>query len=74
VLALHSHDGHKYFGKEKIAGGPDGPIPELTPLRTKNLQGPSVRQRAALRGFVVLVHDVSLWGSRRFPLRRRYRL
>jgi len=68
VLALHSHDGYKYFGKEKIADGPDGPIPELTPLRAKTYQGQAFANALALRGFVVLVHDVFLWGSRRFPL------
>jgi hypothetical protein len=60
--------------KEKIADGPDGPIPEPTPLRTKTYRGQAFANALALRGFVVLVHDVFLWGSRRFPLRRRYRL
>src|SRR5713101_696013 len=68
VLALHSHDGYKYFGKEKIADGPDGPISELTPLRDKTYQGRAFANALAARGFVVLVHDVFLWGSRSFPL------
>src|SRR5260221_2358862 len=68
VLALHSHDGYKYFGKEKIADGPDGPIPELTELRAKTYQGQAFANALALRAFVVLVHDVFLWSSRRFPL------
>jgi dienelactone hydrolase len=68
VLALHSHDGYKYHGKEKIADGPDGPLPELAPLRDKTYQGRAFASALALRGFVVLVHDVFLWGSRRFPL------
>jgi dienelactone hydrolase len=68
VLALHSHDGYKYYGKEKIADGPDGPLPELAQLRDKTYQGRAFANALAARGFVVLVHDVFLWGSRRFPL------
>jgi len=68
VLALHSHDGYKYFGKEKIADGPAGAVQELTPLRDKTYQGRAFANALAARGFVVLVHDVFLWGSRRFPL------
>ena len=68
VLALHSHDGYKYYGKEKIADGPDGPLPELTPLRARTYQGRAFANALAMRGWVVLVHDAFLWGSRRFPL------
>ncbi len=68
VLALHSHDGYKFYGKEKIADGRLGPLQELAALRDKTYAGRAFVNRLALRGFVVLVHDVFLWGSRRFPL------
>jgi dienelactone hydrolase len=74
VLALHSHDGYKYHGKEKIADGPDGPDspdgprPELVELRRNAYQGRAYANELARRGFAVLVPDVFLWGSRRFAL------
>jgi dienelactone hydrolase len=67
VLALHGHDGFKYFGKEKIADGP-GPTPEPIPgLRAKLYEGTAFACDLARGGYTVLVHDVFLWGSRRFP-------
>lgn len=68
VLALHGHDGFKYFGKEKIADGPGEPPASVTNLRTELYQGRAFANVLAARGFVVLVHDVFLWGSRGFPL------
>jgi dienelactone hydrolase len=68
VLGLHSHDGFKYFGKEKIADGPVATAPEMAMLRHKAYQDRAFANALAARGFVVLVHDVFLWGSRRFPL------
>lgn len=68
VLALHDHGGFKYFGKEKIADGPDAPTPEIVAFRAKSYGGRAFANPLARRGFVVLVPDVFLWGSRRFPL------
>ncbi|PZS31871.1 MAG: hypothetical protein DLM59_09210 [Pseudonocardiales bacterium] len=68
VLALHGHDGFKYYGKEKIADGPDPTPPVLTALRSVHYQGGAFANDLARDGYVVLVPDVFGWGSRRFPL------
>ncbi len=67
VLALHGHDGFKYYGKEKIADGPEPPSPVIASLRQHYYQGRPFANDLARRGFVVLVPDVFGWGSRRFP-------
>lgn len=68
VVALHDHGGFKWFGKEKIAEGPDAPHDVLGPFR-KNYYGDRAFANAlARKGFTVLVPDTFLWGSRRFPL------
>jgi dienelactone hydrolase len=66
VLALHGHDAYKYHGKEKIADGPGGPLPELAQLRGEMYEGRAFANELARRGFAVLVPDAFLWGSRRF--------
>jgi dienelactone hydrolase len=68
VVALHCHAGMKYAGKEKIADGPEEPSPEVRRLRNEIYGGRAFANALALRGFVVLAHDVFAWGSRRFPL------
>jgi dienelactone hydrolase len=68
VLALHGHDGFKYFGKEKIADGPDGAPETVLGLRASHYQSRAFANELARAGFVVLAHDTFLWGSRRFPL------
>lgn len=68
VVALHSHDGFKFYGKEKIADGPDPAPPSIVALRAKAYDGLAFANRLCREGFVVLVPDVFLWGSRRFPL------
>lgn len=68
VVALHSHDGFKFYGKEKIADGPDPVPPSIAPMRAKAYEGLAFANRLCREGFVVLVPDVFLWGSRRFPL------
>jgi dienelactone hydrolase len=67
ILALHGHDGVKWYGKEKIADGstPAGTL--VTKLRDELYEGRAFANALAAEGFVVLVHDVFLWGSRRFP-------
>lgn len=68
VLALHGHDGFKYYGKEKIADGPEPVPPVIAALRRHYYQGRAFASDLARQGFVVLVPDVFGWGSRRFPL------
>ncbi len=68
VLALHSHDGFKFLGKEKIADGPQGRPASVAALRDTHYGGRPFANDLARAGFVVLVPDVFGWGSRRFPL------
>ena len=68
VLALHGHDGVKYWGKEKIVDGAEPTPTELGPLRDRLYAGRPFPNDLARTGFVVLAHDAFLWGSRRFPL------
>lgn len=68
VVALHDHGGYKYYGKEKIADGPGGPEPGMPALRERAYGGRAFANELARRGFTVLVPDVFLWGSRRFPV------
>lgn len=68
VVALHDHGGFKFFGKEKIADGPGDPAPVLVDYRRRYYGGRAFASALAREGFVVLVHDTFLWGSRRFPL------
>jgi len=67
VVALHDHGGFKYYGKEKIADGPQPPDPAVAEFR--GIYGSrAYANELARRGFVVLVPDTFLWGSRKFPL------
>jgi dienelactone hydrolase len=68
VLALHGHDGVKWYGKEKIADGPEPVDPTIRTLREELYEGRAFANALAAEGFVVLAYDVFLWGSRRFPL------
>ena len=68
VLALHGHDGFKYFGKEKIADTDQPPSDAVKALRDQLYEGRAFANDLAARGYVVLVPDVFCWGSRRFPL------
>jgi len=68
IVALHDHSGFKYYGKEKIADGPEEPLPVLNDFRRLPYGGRAYANALAREGVVVLVHDVFLWGSRRFPL------
>lgn len=68
IVALHDHSDFKYYGKEKIADGPLGVAPGVDELRMIEYGGRSYAAALARQGFVVLVHDCFLWGSRRFPL------
>jgi len=67
IIALHGHDGVKFFGKEKIADA-RAPVPAaVKTLRAELYASRAFANDLAQLGFVVLVHDVFLWGSRRFP-------
>jgi len=68
IIALHDHSDFKYYGKEKIADGPEETPPIITDFRQIPYGGRAYANALAQKGFVVLVHDVFLWGSRRFPL------
>lgn len=68
VLALHDHGGFKFYGKEKIADGPDTTPNVLHGYRDTYYGGRAFANALAHDGFVVLVHDTFLWGSRRFPI------
>lgn len=68
IVALHDHSNYTFYGKEKIADGPLGVAPGVDELRSIEYGGRSYAAAMARQGFVVLVHDCFLWGSRRFPL------
>ncbi len=68
LVALHDHGGFKFYGKEKIADGPDALPDVLVRYREQYYGGRAFANAAASAGFVVLAHDTFLWGSRRFPL------
>jgi dienelactone hydrolase len=66
VVALHDHGGVKYYGKEKIADGEEPVSDYLQRFRDDCYGGRAFANELARQGFVVLAHDVFLWGSRRF--------
>lgn len=68
IVALYDHGHYKFLGKEKIADGPEGPLGTLTGWRNTYYGGRAFANVLAREGFVVLVPDVFLWGSRRFPI------
>jgi dienelactone hydrolase len=67
VVALHDHGGFKFFGKEKIAIGPQDPPDYINDYWFSYYGGRAYANALALEGFAVLVPDTFLWGSRRFP-------
>lgn len=68
VLGLHDHGGFKFVGREKIADGPDDPLPFVQRWWNGAYGGRAWANELARQGFLVLVHDTFLWGSRRFDL------
>lgn len=68
IVALHDHGGFKYYGKEKIADGPNGEVEGVQRFREMFYGGRAYANELAREGYVVLVHDTFLWGSRRFPI------
>jgi dienelactone hydrolase len=68
VIALHDHGGFKFYGKEKIADGPNNAEKVIIAYREGAYGGRAFANALAREGFVVLVPDTFLWGSRKFPL------
>jgi dienelactone hydrolase len=68
VVALHDHGGFKFYGKEKIAEGPQPANDVQLAWYKTSYGGRAWVDALARRGFAVLVHDTFLWGSRKFPL------
>ncbi|QGH68518.1 dienelactone hydrolase family protein [Pseudactinotalea sp. HY158] len=66
VVALHCHSHIKYYGKEKIATGPLTPGANEPRIWQEFYGGRPWADALARQGFMVLVHDVFMWGSRRF--------
>jgi len=66
VLALHDHSAFKTIGKEKIAKGPGKPDATFADISEDFYDSVSYVNELAAKGYVVLVHDVFLWGSRMF--------
>ncbi|UFU03583.1 acetylesterase [Ruania suaedae] len=68
VAVLHCHGGAKYYGREKVADGPD-PTPEaVRRIREELYGGRAIADDLARRGYTVLAHDAFGWGSRRIPV------
>jgi dienelactone hydrolase len=68
VLALHDHGGFQYYGKEKIADGPDETPMILETFRAESYERRAYANALAKEGCAVLISDTFLWGSRRIPL------
>jgi dienelactone hydrolase len=68
VVALHDHGGFKFYGKEKIAEGADETVPVQNFWWKSAYGGRAYANALARQGFTVLVPDVFLWGSRKFPI------
>src|ERR1051326_4892991 len=68
VVALHDHGGFKFYGKEKIAEGPETPPDFLKGYWRLYYGGRAFPNALAREGYAVLVHDAFLWGSRKVPL------
>lgn len=66
VLALSCHAYVKYYGKEKLASGPDSTPGAVQGVWDQFYAGRAWADELARQGFTVLVHDVFMWGSRRF--------
>ena len=67
VVALHDHSGFKYYGKEKLVAVP-GEEPIMREFKEKTYGGVSWATELARRGFLVVVPDNFLWGSRKLEV------
>jgi hypothetical protein len=58
----------KYYGKEKIADGPEAPTQHQINWWQNAYGNKPYANFIAKAGFTVLIHDTFLWGSRRFDV------
>lgn len=68
LVLLHDHGAFKFWGKEKVADGPEGMAHGLGDFRRRCYEDQALATVLAQAGFAVLVHDAFLWGSRRVPV------
>ncbi len=68
IVALHDHGGNKYFGKRKITRTDDDQHPMMAEHQRRYYSGQGWANEVAKRGYVVLVHDVFAFASRRVRL------
>ncbi|MRH99267.1 prolyl oligopeptidase family serine peptidase [Kriegella sp. EG-1] len=68
ILGLHDHGGNKYFGKRKITKVSDNEHPLMSEHQNQYYEGFAWANEIAKRGYVVMVHDVFTFGSRRVLL------
>ena len=64
IVALHDHSAFKYYGKEKLVAVEDEP-PIMQEFKQGTYGGVSWATELARRGFIVVVPDNFLWGSRK---------
>lgn len=65
VVGLHDHGGNKYFGLRKITRVSKDPHPLMIKHQERYYSGLAWANELARRGYVVVVHDAFLFGSRR---------
>lgn len=65
IVALHDHSGEKYYGYAKITRTTDEQDPHLREHQEGYYGGTAWANEVANRGYVVLVPDAFLFGSRR---------
>lgn len=65
ILALHDHGGNKYFGKRKITRTAEQQHPLIEEHQDEYYEGLAWANEIAKRGYVVMVHDTFVFGSRR---------
>ena len=68
IVGLHDHGGNKYFGLRKITRMSKDPHPLMVKHQEHYYGGVPWANELAKRGYVVLVHDAFLFGSRRVRL------
>jgi dienelactone hydrolase len=67
IVALHSHDGIYFFGKEKLIEN-DPEHPYLTTFKQRAYGGKGIAAELARQGYVVIAIDLFYWGERRMVL------
>ncbi len=65
IVGLHDHGGNKYFGVRKITRVSKDPHPLMIKHQEHYYGGLAWANEIARRGYVVVVHDAFLFGSRR---------